>query len=66
MTIGRGGLRGVQSRPGVLVFVALVAISYWLHRKTMPVILTTPAELDAWLTWPTEDARAAPRARPGS
>ncbi len=30
-----------------------------IHEKAMPVILTTPAEVDAWLTLPTAEACAA-------
>jgi putative SOS response-associated peptidase YedK len=32
-----------------------------LHPKAMPVILTTPAEIDQWMNAPTEDALAFQR-----
>ena len=36
-----------------------------IHPKAMPVILTTPGEVDAWLTAPTPDALALQRPLPG-
>jgi putative SOS response-associated peptidase YedK len=35
-----------------------------IHPKAMPVILTTPAEVDAWLTAPTQEALAQQRPLP--
>jgi putative SOS response-associated peptidase YedK len=35
-----------------------------IHPKAMPVILTTPAEVDAWLTLPTPEALALQRPLP--
>ena len=35
-----------------------------IHPKAMPVILTTPAEVDAWLTAPTMDAPLGRRQGP--
>ena len=36
-----------------------------IHPKAMPVILTTPAEVDTWLPAATMDALALPRPLPG-
>ena len=35
-----------------------------IHPKAMTVILTTPAEVDAWLSWPTKAALALQRPLP--
>ena len=35
-----------------------------IHPKAMPVILTTQAEVDTWLTAPTKDALALQRPLP--
>jgi putative SOS response-associated peptidase YedK len=37
-----------------------------IHPKAMPVILTTPAEVDTWLPAPTMDALALQRPIPDS
>ena len=37
-----------------------------IHPKAMPVILTTPAEIETWLTAPTEQALQLQRPLPDS
>ena len=65
------GVRGPKSAPadgdhelfGFLTTDANAVVAA-IHPKAMPVILTTPAELDQWLTADPADALALQRALP--